>query len=91
MLVFVVTFVPFLKLDFPLEVPTLTHETFKARKPGLSAYADDVEKVTVFSQVCLFIKFVFSRPVKVTPFLWVQSHPHEQRLVVLPGDLDCIG
>uniref|UniRef100_A0A8D0UVM1 nucleoside diphosphate phosphatase n=5 Tax=Sus scrofa TaxID=9823 RepID=A0A8D0UVM1_PIG len=30
----------------PGEVPTLTHETFKARKPGLSAYADDVEKST---------------------------------------------
>ncbi|XP_005381045.2 PREDICTED: ectonucleoside triphosphate diphosphohydrolase 6 [Chinchilla lanigera] len=31
-------------LSFPLETPTLTHETFKALKPGLSAYADDVEK-----------------------------------------------
>nr|XP_055228773.1 ectonucleoside triphosphate diphosphohydrolase 6 isoform X6 [Gorilla gorilla gorilla] len=29
----------------PREIPTLTHETFKALKPGLSAYADDVEKV----------------------------------------------
>eukprot|EP00074_Homo_sapiens_P023152 NP_001309316.1 ectonucleoside triphosphate diphosphohydrolase 6 isoform 9 [Homo sapiens] len=29
----------------PRETPTLTHETFKALKPGLSAYADDVEKV----------------------------------------------
>ncbi|XP_032705310.1 ectonucleoside triphosphate diphosphohydrolase 6 isoform X4 [Lontra canadensis] len=29
----------------PGETPTLTHETFKALKPGLSAYADDVEKV----------------------------------------------
>ncbi|KAF7486587.1 Hypothetical predicted protein [Marmota monax] len=28
----------------PGETPTLTHETFKALKPGLSAYADDVEK-----------------------------------------------
>ncbi|XP_004061973.3 ectonucleoside triphosphate diphosphohydrolase 6 isoform X1 [Gorilla gorilla gorilla] len=28
----------------PREIPTLTHETFKALKPGLSAYADDVEK-----------------------------------------------
>eukprot|EP00074_Homo_sapiens_P023151 NP_001309315.1 ectonucleoside triphosphate diphosphohydrolase 6 isoform 8 [Homo sapiens] len=28
----------------PRETPTLTHETFKALKPGLSAYADDVEK-----------------------------------------------
>ncbi|XP_001382088.1 ectonucleoside triphosphate diphosphohydrolase 6 isoform X1 [Monodelphis domestica] len=28
------------------ETPTLTHETFKALKPGLSAYADDVEKST---------------------------------------------
>ncbi|XP_012600993.1 LOW QUALITY PROTEIN: ectonucleoside triphosphate diphosphohydrolase 6 [Microcebus murinus] len=28
----------------PGEIPTLTHETFKALKPGLSAYADDVEK-----------------------------------------------
>ncbi|NXX77530.1 ENTP6 diphosphohydrolase, partial [Urocolius indicus] len=26
------------------ETPKLTHETFKALKPGLSAYADDVEK-----------------------------------------------
>ncbi|XP_015477736.1 ectonucleoside triphosphate diphosphohydrolase 6 [Parus major] len=26
------------------ETPRLTHETFKALKPGLSAYADDVEK-----------------------------------------------
>ncbi|XP_011907217.1 PREDICTED: ectonucleoside triphosphate diphosphohydrolase 6 isoform X2 [Cercocebus atys] len=29
----------------PRETPTLTHETFKALKPGLSAYADDVEKM----------------------------------------------
>ncbi|XP_039562343.1 ectonucleoside triphosphate diphosphohydrolase 6 [Passer montanus] len=28
----------------PRETPRLTHETFKALKPGLSAYADDVEK-----------------------------------------------
>ncbi|XP_048646380.1 ectonucleoside triphosphate diphosphohydrolase 6 isoform X3 [Marmota marmota marmota] len=28
----------------PGETPTLTHETLKALKPGLSAYADDVEK-----------------------------------------------
>ncbi|KAK2109418.1 Ectonucleoside triphosphate diphosphohydrolase 6 [Saguinus oedipus] len=28
----------------PRETPTLTHETFRALKPGLSAYADDVEK-----------------------------------------------
>ncbi|XP_038606932.1 ectonucleoside triphosphate diphosphohydrolase 6 isoform X1 [Tachyglossus aculeatus] len=28
------------------ENPTLTHETFKALKPGLSAYADDVDKST---------------------------------------------
>ncbi|NXF04269.1 ENTP6 diphosphohydrolase, partial [Smithornis capensis] len=28
----------------PREAPKLTHETFKALKPGLSAYADDVEK-----------------------------------------------
>uniref|UniRef100_A0A2I3HSZ2 nucleoside diphosphate phosphatase n=1 Tax=Nomascus leucogenys TaxID=61853 RepID=A0A2I3HSZ2_NOMLE len=28
----------------PRETPMLTHETFKALKPGLSAYADDVEK-----------------------------------------------
>ncbi|TEA29133.1 hypothetical protein DBR06_SOUSAS10510105 [Sousa chinensis] len=30
----------------PGETPTLTHETFKALKPGLSAYADDVDKST---------------------------------------------
>ncbi|XP_014690717.1 ectonucleoside triphosphate diphosphohydrolase 6 isoform X19 [Equus asinus] len=30
----------------PRGTPTLTHETFKALKPGLSAYADDVEKST---------------------------------------------
>ncbi|KAM9248364.1 ectonucleoside triphosphate diphosphohydrolase 6 isoform 1-T4 [Dugong dugon] len=30
----------------PRETPTLTHETFRALKPGLSAYADDVEKST---------------------------------------------
>ncbi|XP_020040289.2 ectonucleoside triphosphate diphosphohydrolase 6 isoform X1 [Castor canadensis] len=30
----------------PGETPILTHETFKALKPGLSAYADDVEKST---------------------------------------------
>uniref|UniRef100_G1PDM8 nucleoside diphosphate phosphatase n=3 Tax=Myotis lucifugus TaxID=59463 RepID=G1PDM8_MYOLU len=30
----------------PGETPTLTHETFKALQPGLSAYADDVEKST---------------------------------------------
>ncbi|XP_076970344.1 ectonucleoside triphosphate diphosphohydrolase 6 isoform X5 [Tamandua tetradactyla] len=30
----------------PGETPTLTHETFRALKPGLSAYADDVEKST---------------------------------------------
>ncbi|NWI08716.1 ENTP6 diphosphohydrolase, partial [Crypturellus soui] len=28
----------------PKETPKLNHETFKALKPGLSAYADDVEK-----------------------------------------------
>ncbi|XP_072490743.1 ectonucleoside triphosphate diphosphohydrolase 6 isoform X3 [Notamacropus eugenii] len=28
------------------ETPILTHETFKALKPGLSAYADDVDKST---------------------------------------------
>lgn len=28
------------------EAPTLAHETFRAIKPGLSAYADDPEKVT---------------------------------------------
>ena len=43
--------VPSFKNVFSLETPTLTHETFKALKPGLSAYADDVEKVTIF---CLF-------------------------------------
>lgn len=30
----------------PGETPTLTHETFRALQPGLSAYADDVEKST---------------------------------------------
>ncbi|KAM5218961.1 ectonucleoside triphosphate diphosphohydrolase 6 isoform 3-T17 [Hipposideros larvatus] len=30
----------------PGETPTLTHETFKALQPGLSAFADDVEKST---------------------------------------------
>ncbi|KAM5246175.1 ectonucleoside triphosphate diphosphohydrolase 6 isoform 3-T3 [Ctenodactylus gundi] len=30
----------------PGETPTLTHETFRALKPGLSAYADDIEKST---------------------------------------------
>ncbi|XP_064131753.1 ectonucleoside triphosphate diphosphohydrolase 6 isoform X1 [Loxodonta africana] len=30
----------------PRETPTLTHETFRALKPGLSAYADDAEKST---------------------------------------------
>lgn len=28
------------------EAPKLAHETFRAIKPGLSAYADDPEKVT---------------------------------------------
>lgn len=41
----------FFKHISPLETPTLTHETFKALKPGLSAYADDVEKVMIFSHV----------------------------------------
>lgn len=50
--------VPFLKHVFLLETPTLTHETFKALQPGLSAYADDVEKVTIFLHVYLFITFV---------------------------------
>lgn len=49
----------FFKHVFLLETPTLTHETFKALKPGLSAYADDVEKVMIFSQVYLFFRFVF--------------------------------
>ncbi len=30
---------------FPAEAPKLAHETFRAIKPGLSAYADDPEKV----------------------------------------------
>ncbi|XP_010623914.1 ectonucleoside triphosphate diphosphohydrolase 6 isoform X1 [Fukomys damarensis] len=30
--------------QLPGETPTLTHETFRALKPGLSAYADDVDK-----------------------------------------------
>lgn len=40
-------FVPLLILEycFWTETPRLTHETFRALKPGLSAYADDVEKV----------------------------------------------
>ncbi|XP_045147101.1 ectonucleoside triphosphate diphosphohydrolase 6 [Echinops telfairi] len=29
----------------PRETPTLIHETFRALEPGLSAYADDIEKV----------------------------------------------
>uniref|UniRef100_A0A8C6E375 nucleoside diphosphate phosphatase n=1 Tax=Moschus moschiferus TaxID=68415 RepID=A0A8C6E375_MOSMO len=37
----------------PGETPTLTHETFKALKPGLSAYADDVEKSTLGIQELL--------------------------------------
>lgn len=54
---------------FPLGTPTLTHETFKALKPGLSAYADDVEKVTTFScllvhQICLLTVQL----VKAAPF-----------------------
>lgn len=65
--VFIFTLVPCIKYDFPLETPTLTHETFKALKPGLSAYADDVEKVTVFSHVCLLITFVFCSLIKVIP------------------------
>ena len=32
----------------------MTHETFKALKPGLSAYADDVEKVTT-TILCVFL------------------------------------
>lgn len=54
----------------PGETPTLTHETFKALKPGLSAYADDVEKVTVFCSS------VFAHPIcllttasSILPFL----------------------
>ena len=66
---FIFTLVPCIKYDFPLETPTLTHETFKALKPGLSAYADDVEKVIVFSHVSLFIKFVFCSLITVTLFL----------------------
>lgn len=66
---FVFTLVPVLKHDFLLETPTLTHETFKALKPGLSAYADDVDKVTVLSRLSLLIKFAFCRFVKVTLFL----------------------
>lgn len=30
---------------FPAEIPTLDYLTFKAIKPGLSAYADDPEEV----------------------------------------------
>ncbi|XP_075420298.1 ectonucleoside triphosphate diphosphohydrolase 6 isoform X2 [Tenrec ecaudatus] len=30
----------------PRETPTLLHETFRALEPGLSAYADDIEKST---------------------------------------------
>lgn len=37
----------------PGETPTLTHETFKALKPGLSAYADDVEKSSLGIQELL--------------------------------------
>uniref|UniRef100_A0A9L0SLV1 Ectonucleoside triphosphate diphosphohydrolase 6 n=1 Tax=Equus caballus TaxID=9796 RepID=A0A9L0SLV1_HORSE len=53
----------------PRGTPTLTHETFKALKPGLSAYADDVEKVTTFScllvhQICLLTVQL----VKAAPF-----------------------
>lgn len=35
-------------LSFSTEAPKLAHETFRAIKPGLSAYADDPEKVTDF-------------------------------------------
>ncbi|XP_036085664.1 ectonucleoside triphosphate diphosphohydrolase 6 isoform X6 [Rousettus aegyptiacus] len=37
----------------PGETPTLTHETFKALQPGLSAYADDIEKSTPIIQELL--------------------------------------
>lgn len=33
----------------PAEAPRLAHETFRAIKPGLSAYADDPEKVQLLS------------------------------------------
>ncbi|XP_059576249.1 ectonucleoside triphosphate diphosphohydrolase 6 isoform X2 [Alligator mississippiensis] len=36
------------------ETPKLTHETFKALKPGLSAYADDVDKVKEIFQASPF-------------------------------------
>ncbi|XP_072490747.1 ectonucleoside triphosphate diphosphohydrolase 6 isoform X7 [Notamacropus eugenii] len=37
------------------ETPILTHETFKALKPGLSAYADDVDKVREVFQASPFL------------------------------------
>ncbi|XP_054443429.1 ectonucleoside triphosphate diphosphohydrolase 6 isoform X5 [Pteronotus mesoamericanus] len=37
----------------PGGTPTLTHETFKALQPGLSAYADDIEKSTTGIQELL--------------------------------------
>ena len=85
---FVFTLVPFLKHDFPLETPTLTHETFKALKPGLSAYADDVDKVTVFSHLSLLIKFASCRFVKVTLFLSdAEPSPQSSVFAVLTWDI----
>lgn len=34
---------------FPVKAPKLAHETFRAIKPGLSAYADEPEKVELLS------------------------------------------
>lgn len=40
----------------PAEAPELAHETFRAIKPGLSAYADEPEKVQLFSLLNLLVQ-----------------------------------
>lgn len=43
----------------PAEAPKLAHETFRAIKPGLSAYADEPEKVQLLSLLVLLVQKIF--------------------------------
>ncbi|KAF0027917.1 hypothetical protein F2P81_020658 [Scophthalmus maximus] len=49
----------------PIQAPSLAHETFRAIKPGLSAYADDPEKLHLIKSVSLGRDSQLSCPVLI--------------------------
>ncbi|KAF5924992.1 hypothetical protein HPG69_008667 [Diceros bicornis minor] len=74
----------------PGETPILTRETVKALKPGLSAYADDAEKVAVFSRSTLGIQELLDVAKQDIPFNFWKATPLVLKatagLRLLPGE-----